>query len=170
VDEKTLKILRLREGGNVRRCHTVPYPGEYTVGKHTFDMLAILHVLCPKASQRLTTAVLLHDVAERYTGDLPGSVVDVDPRLKDSFRAMTRDVERKIGILGEELRPEERAWLRAIDKVELWMWCHDQLNLGNDHVSGIVAWLEAWFEQEAKDLPQAVALFLKDYHWERTDG
>jgi 5'-deoxynucleotidase YfbR-like HD superfamily hydrolase len=168
IEAKVTKARLMREGGNVQRCHVVPHYDQYSVGKHTFDMLVLLEALHPKPTKALFRAVLMHDLAERYTGDVPGMVARIDPDFKQAFRNAGALVDEVCGY-EVELSDAERRWVKALDKIELWLWCHDQLNMGNDHVGAMVDELELWFSENWKSLPAACRRFYKRYEWKRCE-
>jgi 5'-deoxynucleotidase YfbR-like HD superfamily hydrolase len=120
-EEKIVKARKMREGGNVMRCHVVPHSGDYSVGKHTFDMLVLLETLHPKPTKALFRAILYHDLAERFTGDVPGMVVRIDPDYKKAFSDAGALVDEVCGY-EVELSDDEKRWVKALDKLDLWLW------------------------------------------------
>lgn len=129
------RIRALREAGNVRRAHIIPHLGEYTVGKHSYDALTLLLVLHPDPSLDLVKAVLWHDAGERYLGDMPASAKVVSPHLKTAYELAELTQLERMGVPAlNELTLGERNWLRAVDMLELWLWCLDQKALGNRNV------------------------------------
>lgn len=131
------EINRSRASGAVKRCHTFPTIGEYTVGQHSYDALGLLLLLHPDASGNLIRAVLWHDAGERRLGDLPATAKWRHEGLGQVYG------EAEMEVLREEhptafralvaLTREEYGWLRTVDALELVMWCDDQLWLGNQH-------------------------------------
>lgn len=169
-EDKLTRVYRAREGGHVERCHTVPHVGTYKVSEHTAQMLFLLDVLYPSATLRLWRAVLHHDLSEAITGDVPGGVGKVDPELRKVYEEATEVISEEFGWGDEDLTDHERRWLAALDKLELYLWCHDQANLGNDHAAPIMEFLEQWFFDRRNELPQNVRKFLAKYEWRRVSG
>lgn len=66
---------RLLESGDVLRCHTLKVLNRQTVGLHTWRALVLLHwIYAPKyPPSDAVYAMLFHDAAEVYTGDMPGN-------------------------------------------------------------------------------------------------
>lgn len=165
------KVLYLREAGNTRRCHTLPHHGDYTVGKHSWDAAMLLMTLWPEGEELpryLLEAVLLHDVAERWVGDSPSPALARWPQLGDAYKAAENEVHRSLlGFHPEDLAPAHYAWLRAIDRLELWLWCHDQRALGNYNAED---WIKAISDSLHKDpsTPGAVIGFITRFVWRRT--
>lgn len=129
-------IKLAREGAAVRRVHTIPHIGEYVVGHHSFNMLAMLRILYPEASSSLIWAILEHDIPERLIGDIPSpakwfGIVDRD-RLIEVERTINTEI---FGSSAEyNLNPKEIKWLNSLDLFELWLWCKDQIAMGNQNL------------------------------------
>lgn len=162
-------IAYLREASNVRRCHGLPHHGDYTDGKHSFDAMTALLCLYPgEPSRELLLAVMFHDMAERWVGDSPSPALARFPDLGIAYLAAENHVFQRL-LLGnplDTLTPEERRWLKFIDRLELWLWCHDQIALGNRNA-------EEW-EGGLKELllsgeaPVEIEHFVKNFVWRRT--
>lgn len=162
------RVLRWREGSHVRRCHTTPYVGDYTVGKHSHDTLSLLYALWPGGHPPggLVRAVHFHDIAERQIGDIPANVKNFCPSLADELSLAEIVANRRLGLeFLEHLTEEESEWLRAVDALELWLWCCDQVNMGNRNVDEIMEKLEAWFDEW--ELPDPVRKFYESFQWSR---
>lgn len=160
------RVLAAREAGNVRRCHVVPYHGDYTVGKHSYDALSLLLILNPEPSFNLVKAVLWHDGGERWVGDMPAPAKWYDRELGKAYE---RAEERasKLWQLHVSLTPDEDSWLRAVDRIELWLWCIEQQQLGNNHIHLFIEHLERWFNENEDQMPKACVEFVKNFEWER---
>jgi len=130
------RIKAIREGGFVKRCHTKFMHREYTVGQHSFNMLALLMVFHPNPSTNLIKAVVLHDVPERWTGDLPTPVKYLAPGMKAEINTFEKAILKQIHP-EIELTAEETFWLKSVDMVELWQWCQEEQALGNTSVKAM---------------------------------
>jgi 5'-deoxynucleotidase YfbR-like HD superfamily hydrolase len=158
------RVTYLREASNVERAHTLPHHGSYTVGKHSYDAVMLLLALNPSASPELIKAVLYHDLGERFTGDVPTPAKHADgemARRLDQAEAKARDFLA----LGVTLTADERVWLHAVDKVELLLWCKDQLALGNMNAAAIIGTLVSQLNH--MELPQIVVEFIQSHEWTR---
>jgi 5'-deoxynucleotidase YfbR-like HD superfamily hydrolase len=169
--EKAMSYKRLRaqrEGGQVLRNHTCPHIGTYSVAEHSHQMLVLLYGLHPYPSVHLAKAITYHDLAERYVGDLPAPVRLSDPDVGAAVKHLEREVSRRMG-LEVPLTDEEVRWLNALDKVEHYLWCRDQISMGNTFVRGQVRKLEEIFaELEAQGMiPEPVLRFLETATHER---
>lgn len=158
-------IIRMREGGHVKRCHCFPHHGHYDVAQHTFHMLLLLDALHPDPPRELYTAILRHDLLERWTGDSPAAI----KRISVGFAQALKVVEKKVESLSEIDRKDvESSWIKALDNLEFFMWCDDQIALGNRVAEDKKMEVDLWFRQNWPALPAEVQEFLEEYRWERT--
>jgi len=163
--DKIQKVKELRAAGKVERCHTTPHFGSYTVGQHSFDVAMLILTLHPSPNFRLVRAALYHDCHERWIGDVPTPTKETDPAIRRSLKKLERQCERALGIaahLHAGLTKEEKRWLKAADRVELWLWAIEQINMGNQEAYTIKRDLERFFE----DLPEELHNFVHNYMWE----
>lgn len=169
MPDKVTQVLRAREGGNVYRCHGIPHLDEYTVGKHTFDMLLLLDALHPAPTVDLFLAILRHDLHERYMGDIPGRIKVSLPALHKAWKEATALIVQELeDDSAARLSEEDRAWLDALDKLELLLWCHDQLAQGNKNVTRVLQDVENRLRNGA-GIPQPVREFYDAFAWKRTN-
>lgn len=148
-----LELLALdRQAARVERAHVLPHHGDYTVGFHTHNVVSLITLCWRDAYGELPRAELLiaaqaHDKGEIVTGDVPSPIKDV---LGEELNAVDARVERYL--FGKiELTDTEVEYLEAADRMELWLWCYDQRDMGNQEV---LAWIrnieERW---SGKPLP-----------------
>jgi 5'-deoxynucleotidase YfbR-like HD superfamily hydrolase len=131
-------------------------------------MLLVLH---PNPSMDLVKALLWHDGGERWVGDMPAPAKWYDALLGEVYDraelSALQTWEMYDGFLG--MKDEDYQWLNAIDRIELWLWCHDQLHMGNEHIREFIVHLEISFHNATKAgrMPEPCARFLKNYKWTR---
>jgi len=163
------RVLAAREAGNVRRCHTIPHQGEYTVGKHSFDALSLLFILHPNPSVSLIRALLWHDCGERWTGDIPSPAKHKSERFHDELDALElgtiQEWEFYEGFEGME--DDDYIWLHAIDRLEFWLWCQDQEAFGNRQVTKSKLFTEKMMERDAHMWPKPCLEFYAEFEWNR---
>ena len=159
-------VTVLREASRVKRCHTLPIHGEYTVGQHSFDMLMLLLALWPGCRKELMVAVISHDIPERWTGDMPaptkwslgGDLIkkldQIDERILETLQ------------MNQALDANETAWLHALDRVELLLWAKEQLAMGNQNVAPMIGVLLQRFRDNPP--PPIIQRFLEEHSWTRT--
>lgn len=164
------RVLLFREGGYVERCHTVPIQRSYSVGKHTFDMLLLLEQLLPDSSADLRRAVLYHDLAERWMGDIPPMVRLIDPELKANVQRAQTAADQVLGI-DVELTDDEAWHLKVLDRLEFFLWCHDEINMGNRHAGPCLDDVTTWIAEHFDRFPPTVKQFVQEFRehgWRRT--
>jgi hypothetical protein len=167
------RLRAQREGGKVTRAHTAGgYHGHYDIAQHSFNMLLLLYELHPNPSVNLIKAISYHDLAERYTGDLPAPALLEFPEVRSSLKKIESVVAESMG-LNVEITAEDKAWVASLDKVEHWLWCHDQLSLGNTLVKAHIHLLGQIFEdlKQRGMMPPPVQTFINTFEFKRgTDG
>lgn len=166
INARIRRVQALREGGRVQRLHTVPIIGDASVAAHSFNMALLLAILMPDYPGRLMEAVLTHDLAERWVGDTPAPAkYTIHPPLGEELKKAEEVVDKALGI-GIELSEFERGWLKALDILELLMFCEDQLALGNRNVE--LTAKNCRIILDADWVPNRVREFAMCYEWERT--
>lgn len=134
-------IQNSRYGGRVNRVHAVPTITPQSVAEHTFNSILIAHEICQdvKADRhceideaKVMQYILLHDVPEMYTGDIPayikkGGVKSLLEELEDVWRQeVMPDYHKNI-----EMDVVELGIASLVDSLELVMFCIDEFNMGN---------------------------------------
>lgn len=161
----TLRVIMLREASKVERAHTLPHHGSYTDGQHSYDATMLYLTLCPEPSFRVVKAILSHDAGERWCGDLPAPAKWSDGEMSKRHEMLERRCLDHLG-LAVQLSPEEGIWLKAVDTLELWLWAHEQMAMGNANAACVIGNLNSFFMRNR--LPDPVVAFIKDYEWTRT--
>jgi hypothetical protein len=162
---ETIQVIMLREASKVERCHTIPHHGSYTDGQHSYDAAMMYLTLCPAPSFKVVKAILSHDLGERWVGDVPAPTKWADGEMSKRLQTLEDRCLRRMGV-AFQLEPEDQKWLKAMDMLELWIWGHEQMAMGNANAATIVGNLNAHFMRI--HLPDEVVNFLKDYQWTRT--
>jgi len=129
VTEDTV-VKAFREGGGVIRCHARPRLREYTVGQHAFNVAGLISIFNPGASSRLLRAALWHDVPERWLGDIPTPLKQMQPDLGGLIKSAEEEIFELLGV-DFNLTKEEKIWLKAADMLELFIYAREEIALGN---------------------------------------
>jgi 5'-deoxynucleotidase YfbR-like HD superfamily hydrolase len=120
----------IRDGGNVKRYHTMQMIGEQTVAAHTFGVIAVILELWPDASGDLIRAAMHHDVVETLTGDTPAHAKWAFPELGRVIHAVEGLLHIQYG-LNVPLNSVDVLRLKLADLAELCITAHEQMLLGN---------------------------------------
>lgn len=140
------RVKAAREGGHTERCHGTPHHGSYSVASHTYHALSLLYILYPgEPRHQLVKALLFHDAAERWLGDLPATAKWLNPELGREYAYLERRVDEKFGFLVDDLTEEEILWKDNIDKLELLLWCREQQSMGNQMLLNFFYYLDEFF-------------------------
>ena len=119
------RLALLLSAGKVHRYHQDGW-GQL-VGEHTWRMLVVLLHFWPLASRSMVLAALYHDVAERYTGDMPSPVKCHSPQVLEAVRQMEQDFHEHLHIsTTSELMVEDQARLSCADYLELCITCKER--------------------------------------------
>jgi len=170
------KIIAIRRASEVKRLHTHPLLQEhYTNGQHSYGVAMLVDQLYPVIkdefgmtsdsddSDRLTMiqAALYHDVAEKWTGDIPGSFKAMQPIIKDVESSVSQDVLNQLNV-DINLSEEKYFFLKCCDKLELLLFCMDERELGSKRLNHIIENLMVWFGERNDDLPIQIVDFLHE--------
>lgn len=126
-----------RDAGQVKRYHTKRTHRMQTIADHTFGMLMLVKQVDAHCSKGLYNAILHHDLPELFTGDVPGPIKRAHPDLGP----LMDSIEEGLAPLYIEtsLVPEEEALLKWADRMELVLWCLEEVKMGNRGCAETVA-------------------------------
>lgn len=154
------RLVMIRTGGAVRRCHGIHHTMPYRVDSHTWGVLVLLWLLWPEDFPRLSAAVLFHDVQEAWVGDIPAPTKRYSSAVKAAIDAMDEKVSRILDLPYDgDLDPEDQRKVKACDHLELYLWAAEEVYAGNRHAACVVRELERYFE-ETPLLPTAHDLYM----------
>lgn len=122
-----------------------------SLSEHCLEVAIMSHILSlignkkfGKAhdSNKITSAALYHDMSEILTGDLPTPVKYYNTDIKTAYKKIERVAENiMLDLLPEEVRgeysalldltAEEKAIVKAADKICAYIKCLDELSAGN---------------------------------------
>lgn len=173
MDSIVQAVKFTREAAAIRRCHTLRIIGEYSVGEHTFNMLSMLRILKPDASSNLIWAIVEHDLPERLTGDIPSPVKWYGAIDREKLRDLEQQIiEELMGTdHGKAITQEEDTWLKGLDILELYLFCKDQIYMGNMNLERMRSRIENYVKNNAGLFaPQTLNLFYacKSNDWRHT--
>jgi len=124
------------------------------LGHHSFGVVSLLLLLHPNPTLTLLKAVLWHDMAEQYIGDVPSPVLRADAEYGTVYDSLEREfLRRHLGVNLELLSGEEQDWLWAVDKLECLLFSREQYRLGNLAFKETCVVLYAWFAKAIEKVP-----------------
>jgi len=132
-------------------------------------MAVLLYALHPKPSKRLLWAVLLHDVPERFTGDIPTTIKWTSSEIKVAFEKAEAMMNKDLKF-NSQFQADEENWLKALDLLELYIFCMDEIASGNQHIIQVRD--DCWnILARHKDVPREVKQWIKDNpKWKRENN
>lgn len=153
------RIKLMRECAQVKRVHTIPSLGEYNVGYHSYNMLAMLMILYPDAPRELIWAIIQHDQPERFSGDSPAPAKWrglIDSKKMAEFESNFHDCVSDCDY-AEHLEENEMQWLKGLDILELYCWARDQVMLGNQNAKKMITRIDDYVRAKIDEFPKAVS-------------
>lgn len=131
TEEERARLFYVDGSQRVRRWHTEPVLHNQTVGEHSYGvMYLVLELTGWSASRNLLLASLMHDTAERKTGDVPGPTKR-KLGVKAAFDAMEDAHMAELGLVIPALTESEAFTLKLADNLEGAMFCAFELRRGN---------------------------------------
>ena len=127
------RLTAVRRGGSVRRCHTLPIHGQQLVGQHSWGVAVIITLFHPEPPVELLSCALFHDVPEFFTGDVTAPAKLKFPELSVLLHKIEKEWAQELGI-EIELTEDEKHWLHTADTLDLFLFCRDQVLLGNKNM------------------------------------
>lgn len=145
AERSALEIDTILAAGEVIRFHTERMLTRQTVGSHSWRVATIITLVHPNPSANLLKAALFHDVAERWTGDIPSPAKWEWETLKRGAIVSTSHVELVLKLPTGQLTPEEQMWLKGADFLDLLLHLRDELSMGNSTVAATATRAQEYF-------------------------
>lgn len=156
MSEELRRLVQIRAGGRVERCHCFPHHGAYSNAAHQWGVAMLMQVLWPEDFSRLVLYCLTHDVPEAWTGDTPAPVKRYSSPVKMDLDWLEGLIMKDLDLPDcESLSAEDRLKIKSCDILELYIWSMEQVSLGNQFVSEILAELEVFIMK--RPLPSRAA-------------
>ena len=131
-------LRKIMDSSIVKRYHTCHTIKEQTTGAHQWGCGIICLALKPNCSKDVLVYALLHDVAEKVTGDIPAMVKRL--YLTDcQFREQIGSLEKNFQPL-PELSPLDVLIVRIADILELLWFCAKEIEMGNKNDDIVSCW------------------------------
>ena len=130
---KVEQVEFARHASYVKRMHVHRIVGDYTSHEHVNNMQNMYLLLCPSPTLNGVKAIQWHDAGEPGPGDVP-SPAKAFFGLGQAINNIERCVRENFGLEVEGLTSYDSWWLKALDLLEFYLFCQDQLNLGNNFI------------------------------------
>lgn len=132
------KLAFIMAGGAVQRFHTRRSIHPQSVAEHSFGVAWLVWLLAGgRPSTALLMAALGHDLAEHVTGDLPAPAKRAMD-LGATFDQYERIAMAEVGIHLSSLTDEEARVLKLADTLDLLLYCHRELSMGNSRMQEVL--------------------------------
>lgn len=134
MDELANDVIQTRCGGHVERCHKIRHHGSYSNAAHQWGAAMLMWHLWPEDFPRLGIYVLTHDVPEGIVGDIPAPALRHVEGMSESLKKIEARINHRHGLPAEtDLSTEDYAKVKACDRLEFWIWCSEQVAMGNQY-------------------------------------
>lgn len=152
---KLESLPTLLDAGGVVRCHTLPCLNRPTVGHHTWRTMVILHWLYSPGlpPSNMTYALLIHDMPELWTGDMPGDVKGDYPEVAAMFTRLDEAFEAKHELV-TWVTPSEQCLVSYCDRADLTLYALDEIESGNKRILPLAF--------KAKEMTQALLVKVRN--------
>jgi len=125
------ETILYRDAADVRRYHTKRVLRDQSIGAHSFNMLMLINLVAPDARKEVFVAVMHHDLPELMTGDIPAPI----KKMHDMLGPLMDQIESGLAPLFKDcgLTDEEERLVKWADRMELVLWCLEEVRLGNTY-------------------------------------
>jgi hypothetical protein len=125
------------EGNAVLRFHAVRTLRKQTVGEHVSNMLGLYFSITDEPSMDIVRAILVHDMAEQYTGDIAAPAKVDNPDFDKALDVVEALWMEKYGIFPahKTMSPVDTWVLNWLDIVDLCYFCKTDLAMGNTMIA-----------------------------------
>lgn len=156
-------IISFRKAGLVKRYHTEPTIQTQTIAEHTYHVLRIWFELYGPPSPEETAAILVHDLGEKATGDLPHMIKRDYPELKNTLGQIEDDYIRNVMMSIYKDHPYDIELTKPVlldldglkikicDLLEMAEFSLDEFKLGNRNALSIMNNVEKALEKIFND-------------------
>lgn len=128
-ESRLMNTKKILDSGIVKRYHTCDTIKEQNTASHQWGVAMICLSLKPNCSRDVIIYAMLHDAAEKVTGDIPAMVKQL--YLGDcQFKEHIRNLESAFCPL-PELSPLEFLVVRIADILELLWFISKEVSMGN---------------------------------------
>jgi len=110
--------------GDTVRFHTVGGITKHNVADHSWGVAVLLQSLWPECSKNALLRALYHDCAETVTGDVPFTVKQDNPTIKQSLEALESKWEHEYGLYEDmKVSKKEERQVKVCDCLQGMYYC-----------------------------------------------
>lgn len=124
--------------GLVCRYHTWPTISHQTVAAHCWRVATLYCEVFGIPRAEVFFYILHHDSGELWGGDIPFTVKDRTPGMREASNVAEQEGLRRLGITMPVLTTEEWARIKIADILEMWEFGRHEMRLGNAYAQPIV--------------------------------
>lgn len=139
-------LVQSRCGGRVERCHAIPHATSYNNAAHSWGVAMLMYYLWPADFPRLAAVCLSHDLPEAWVGDVPAPTMNFVPGLRQQLGWIEDNLSERMGLPRLDALPkDDLEKLKTCDRLELYLWCREQMLMGNRFAEETLKELEYYF-------------------------
>lgn len=133
INDSVDRVLLWRKCQVVKRFHALPVIRNQRIDEHSFGAMAIAVFLDPEVSANTMKAIMFHDHAEFFTGDIPAPAKHMNPALRLQLQSVENDIDKYL-CSDYELDSRGQMTLKLADALEGLLYCFEERMLGNRNV------------------------------------
>ena len=130
--------MNLMRAGRTLRYHTWTVHHRENVAEHTFNVMGIYLERYGPMSPEVSTYILLHDVAEVVTGDMPFIMKRKYPVLKLVMDDAEADTLTEMGLELPTVSTEELYKIKICDLLSMKFYAEAEIAMGNEAMQEVV--------------------------------
>ena len=156
---KFAKLQKIRNGGNVKRYHTIPIIREQNNAAHSWGVAVLFDQLWGVKSMNGVRASLYHDCAEYLTGDLPAPIKKSSKEVAKVIKQLEDDFNAELDI-AIDINKEDQVKVKFCDCLEGALFCLEELEMGNKMVADVFSKYMEYLREQVNEHNQ-----LKQVEW-----
>lgn len=125
--------------GRVKRYHTWPVLHQQTVAEHCWGVASLYAAIFGMPRAEVFYYCLHHDSGELWAGDLPFTVKDKVPGLREAMEDGERAGRAILNVLLPQLTDQEKRRVKICDLLEMYFFGLIEVAMGNTYGSPIAA-------------------------------
>ena len=108
------------------------------MAEHTFHVMRIYLEIFGAISSQTAENILVHDMGEIASGDIPFPIKMNNPVLKEEIDRLEEDALEQMGLHQHQLSILEKTRIKICDLLEMWEFGMVEVSMGNHYAKPIV--------------------------------